>query len=203
MVQWIGGTPRVFRLTNDVFQNPDHDDNKEYIKKLIKLEIGNYSDINNFIHRSKAKNSRFFDWIGIDYLLREYERFLISKGNLIYYENLSKYKKFIPFDPDSRNRGFDDFPSGNLKRNFVYSLGNIFLSPQSRKNEEYEKMIKKIEKNGTNCEKEIIDRAYNADLIYERGVKILKFIEKRWDTELPFSRETEIKRILFDAQPKI
>jgi len=191
----------LFRLTNKVFQNIGHINAKFNIKNLIDAEIRDFSAINNFIHRSKAKNSRFYDWIGIDYLLREYERFLISKGSIIYYENLNKFKKFIPFNPDIRNFGFNDFPSGSLRVNFAYSLGNIFLSPQSRQNDEYEKIIQKIKKNGTNCEKEIIGKKYDANLIYNRGVKILKFIEKRWGTELPFFKEIEIKRILFDALP--
>ena len=190
----------LFRETNKIFRSEHHQKALREINKLTNSETNDHNAISNFVHRAKAQNNRYYDWIGIDYLLREYERFLISKGSLYYFESLNKYKKFLMFNPDIRNYGFSDFPNGELKLNFAYSLGNIFLSPQSRQNEDYKKMCQKIVKNGTNSEKYILEQKYDANFIYNRGIDILKFIQIRWVNKLPLDDDNELQVILFDKK---
>lgn len=193
----------LYRLTNKIFRNGNHDECKATINLLTDRETNNYISIINFVHSSKSHNKRFYDWIGIDYLLREYERFLLSNGDYSYYENLSKYRKLLVYNPEIRNFGFNDFPSGQIRFNFAYSLGNLVLSPSSRKTTDFNTMQTDFVSKGTKSEKEMITNKYNGNFIYNRGVKMLKFVEKRWLTNLPFQSENEIKKILFDAIPKV
>lgn len=193
----------MFRFANKVFGNKllGHKGHIEVVESWIEAETNNYSSISNFIHRAKAKNKRFFDWIGIDYLIREYERYLISEQSIYHFEPLKKYKKVTLYNPIETNYGFGDFPAGSLKENFAYSLGNIFLAPSRRKLGNFSEILFAIQKDGTISEREIIGESYDADFIYKRGLTILKFISKRWGAALPFGNEVEMKRILFDAQP--
>lgn len=192
----------LFRATNKVFTRKHHLNTVIQIKNLTDSETRDHNAISNFIHRAKAQNNRFYDWMGIDYLLREYERYLISGKDLYYYESLHKYKKFLMFNPNIRNYGFDDFKAGTLKYNYGYSVGNIYLSPQNRQNEDYKTICEKIKSNGSQIEKEVLGKKYNTNLIYNRGIKILKFIQLRWNKELPLNSENEIKKILLDAIPQ-
>ena len=184
------------RFTNRLLRENCHMFFLRELENLTEKGIQDYKDITKHIHNSKENNEGFFDWIGIMYLIREYERFLQS-GNFISFEKLTGYKKTKLLDPNSRRPLPQNF-SFQTRRLFENSIGNIVLSKNDRTNISIDDLIIDIDSSGTKSEREFDSNKINPDKIFTRGISLFRFICDRWMINLPLDNDPEMKKILFN-----
>ncbi len=179
---------------------------------VINLDLGTLSTISKLF-----KNSGFYSWKSIKYFLYEYETYLLNKMDGVTkiiskdYFNNSKRTDMVSVEhifPQSENNEYwiKQFEKYNLsERNKLRgSLGNLIplsLSINKKLQDDDFKTKKKRYKIGSYSEMEICSLTenknksmWNADLILERGLKLIKFIEERW--EFKFANNSDRKKFL-------
>jgi hypothetical protein len=162
------------------------------------LEFSKYIEI-----AFESQCEGFYSWNGLKYLLYEYE---------VYLQNISSGKEKISWNYINKSDCIEHIYPQNPKPNswklfykskkieryhLTHSLGNLTLLSISKNselsNESFEYKKKHKDKNGVetgyfNGSYSEIEIAQCVDWlplsIYERGVKILAFMEDRWDIEI-------------------
>lgn len=162
----------------------------------------NWQNIFNHIHRNRAINKRFYDWNGIKYTLWEWERRLQGDNKPVLLDYL-KVETHLIYDVEgeywndasfAKIRGERD--RENIKT-LCYSLGNISINKSKRQSNTFEKMKLNMS-NGSYSDADIA-KNYNEwtdKSILHRGLRILKFIEERWNVNYSdiSPNELELKR---------
>lgn len=160
--------------------------------------------------------SGFYQWRAIKYLLFEYEKSIQSKSKSKkdkinwseYSQEINDYdsvEHIYPQNPKAECWQFD-YSNYNAKERKALSnsLGNLLaLSKQKNSSLQNDCFVKKIEKSesyvgyryGSYSENEVAKQnSWTPDDIYTRGLKLLNFIEQRW--ELDLGNDNDRARIL-------
>jgi len=165
--------------------------NNENIKSLVDLDF-----FKRYLDElfENTKYNGFLDWkTGLEYFLHEYE---ISLNNdLEISDDFSKFEIELIFPqsdnydkrPDSWEKEFIYY-SSKEKRNLCYSLGNMIIVNKRTKKEK-EKIQnssfedrREIYENGLYNEQELLNyKKWTASSILKRGIKLLEFMENRWN----------------------
>lgn len=190
---------QIMRLINQFYRNSI---TKSHLKIKINEFTSKYIDfenLNNHIHNNRQRNSKFYDWNGIRYLLWNYEAFLSNKKT---YEldDSSKYNVDLIF-PD--NYGFGaQFPNvvknryGENVDTLKYSLGNVTFTKRTNKPLPFHQ-LKQLLLNGSFNDRKIAEYKDWSDInILNRGLDILNFIEERWEVKI--GSENQKKTLLIE-----
>lgn len=154
----------------------------------------------------------FYSWRDLRYFLYEYEYTLFEKYKIekLDWGMLTKVVKdkitvehILPQSPTKyywRNQ-FRQFTPEEIKT-LSASLGNLLPLSQSinssLQNDPFEDKKARGYTNGSHSEIEVSKEAdWDAKRIYERGIKLLRFMEKRWDFE--FESQDQIDELLHIA----
>ena len=166
----------------------------------------------------------YYRWVGLRYLLYEYEDSLVEKfGNAqkkVDYFKVSERDKvsiehIYPQTPDNEywNERFGAYFEDE-KRALTGSLGNLMLLSMSinsqlqndsypdkksdKRNEEGE-LVRCGYSTGSHSENQVSNDYddWNAEAILDRGMKLLGFIEKRWNVKFP-DEEAKRKMLFID-----
>jgi uncharacterized protein with ParB-like and HNH nuclease domain len=191
---------------------PDEDTGEEYF---------DYSHFQKYIQKKMQNGGGFYSWNGLRYFLYEYEMDKVDqRGNqridwkLIVKGDKDKIsiEHIYPQTPNLKcwKEAFQGIKKKNLEL-LTGSLGNLLPLSQSinsslqndcfvdKKNPKYNERKEKIRqgyKDGSHSEIEVAEyEDWNAETILERGLKLLGFMEKRWD--LKFQGEAEKIELLF------
>lgn len=164
---------------------------------------------------SKNKKKGFYAWKGLKHFLYEYELYLNSKTDedlKVKWEEIENRKREDSIEhifPQTANneywtKHFKDF-NNNEKRILCHSLGNLVLISKP-KNSSLKNNSFPVKRDGNNnkyksyrfgsySEIEVSENQdWNAETILNRSIKLLNFIEKRW--EIIIGKEDEKKRML-------
>lgn len=181
-------------------------------------------DINTIIVNFIARTSKRFDsgqgyygWRDLRYFLYEYESYLSVENNIqkIYWQMFSKVEKdritiehILPQTPSNwywRNQ-FRNFNKDEIKI-LSGSLGNLLPLAQSinssLQNDSFPEKKNPTAKrrgyiNGSHSEIEIAqEEDWTPDSILSRGLKLLTFMEERWDFNLTREQKYELLHISF------
>ncbi len=161
----------------------------------------------------------FYDWNYVGYFLFEYDLYLKeqSKGNTgkaINWNEYTKYKKdYVSVEhiyPQTANKEcwqklFGKFTT-TQRANLRNSLGNL-LPLSTQRNSSFQNNCFEDKKDdgkgggyyvGSYSEAEINKEAeWNADKILERGLKLLEFMEKRWNLQITQSEKKKLLHLEF------
>jgi hypothetical protein len=181
----------------------------------------NYTYFQNFIEKKFKSGGGFYNWNGLRYFLYEYEMEKVRQrgSQKIDWKLFVKGEKdkvsiehIYPQTPDNKcwKESFKDYKKQE-KHYFQGTLGNLLPLSQSinsslqndcfvdKKKPKYNDKKEKIRQgysDGSHSEIEVSNYPdWNADTILERSIKLLEFMEKRWD--LKFANETEMAKLLF------
>lgn len=146
-----------------------------------------YLEIDRKTKTDINKKKGYVIWYGLEYLLQEYEMSLQA----VDIQSQHKFGKRI------ERIYMEDCFDKNYRYNPSYSLGNLFLTNRKLPiNFPVDVRKEKLEA-GTKMEQEfaeMIDKYSSIDTIKERGLKLLTFIEQRWNVLI----EDDIKeKLLF------
>lgn len=164
------------------------------------------SNFKNYIDDKYNNDEGFYAWNGLNYFLYEYELHLQqqargeSKVKWVDVKN-ETIEHIFPQNPSdaSWKKDVSDAVGGKKKRVYrlLHSLGNLLLLSQSKNttlsNKEFLVKVRSMDKNGAEIgyfngsysEIEISNKdRWTARDIEERGIKMLKFIEDRWNINL-------------------
>jgi len=168
----------------------------------------------NHVQKMYERDLGFYSWKGLKYFLYEYEEDLQNKAKgsvKISWEEFNKRKKEETIEhiyPQTPNKecwkiGFDKFDNSE-KNKLVNSLGNLLLLSKSKNSSMQNDCFvdKKKQKNNEtgyfNGSYSEIEVAQNEDWTFKeilnRGLKLLKFMEDRWDFEI--GSEEKKKKLL-------
>jgi len=181
----------------------------------------NYTYFQNFIEKKFKSGGGFYNWNGLRYFLYEYEMEKVRQrgSQKIDWKLFVKGEKdkvsiehIYPQTPDNKcwKESFKDYKKQE-KHYFQGTLGNLLPLSQSinsslqndcfvdKKKPKYNDKKEKIRQgysDGSHSEIEVSNYPdWNADTILERSIKLLEFMEKRWD--LKFENETAMAVLLF------
>ena len=161
------------------------------------------SDVKNAVRVFLAKMDRrfiskdgFYDWRNLKYFLYEYEYSIAVKEEeeKLSWALLNKVVKdrvtvehILPQKPDTPywRDHFIQYSDEEIKT-LSASLGNMLPLSKSKnsklQNEGFDEKKKRGYKTGCYCELEVAKfRIWDAQHIYDRGIKLLEFMEERWD----------------------
>jgi len=161
----------------------------------------------NFIeNKYKKQEEGFYDWNGIKYFLYEYEIYLKAKAKgtiKVGWDDIKtdSIEHIYPQNPDNKSDWGKIFGRHKLnnkeKFRLLHSLGNLLLlsSPKNSELQGYSFDYKKKHQdkhgndtgyfNGSYSEIEVAQYAkWSPEEIYERGLNLLEFMEKRWGIEI-------------------
>jgi len=202
---------RLNERMSDFFYSPE--DSKE--------DYFDYTFFQKFIEKKFKNAGGFYNWNGLRYFLYEYEMekvrqrgsqkidwklFLKSEKDKVSIEHI------YPQTPTHKQwkDNFKDY-SKSKQVYFQGTLGNLLPLSQSinsslqndcfedKKRPKYNEKKEKIRQgyyDGSHSEIEVAgNEIWNPDKILERGIKMLKFMEKRWD--LKFENELSMTELLF------
>jgi len=174
-----------------------------------------------YIEKKFKNDGGFYSWNGLRYLLYEYEMDKVRQrgSQKIDWELFVKSEKdkvsiehIYPQTPDNKcwKNSFKGIKKSNIKF-FQGTLGNLLPLSQSinsslqndcfidKKNPKFDNRNEKIRQgysDGSHSEIEVSGYDdWNPDTIFERGMKLLEFIEKRWNIE--FEDENAKAEVLF------
>lgn len=196
----------LYRIANDFYtDNWSIDKINKYIEELIDGD-GGWFDIEGFknqISELYKKGEGFYSWSGLKYFLYEYELFLMSKtrGNAkVKWEDVNQESIEHIYPQEASNacwkKNFNNF-SPKERGILLNSLGNFLLLSQS-KNSEFQNEcfeFKKGHKDKKGNEIGYFNGSYNEidvakfndwtpDEILKRGLKMLDFMEERWNIKM-------------------
>jgi hypothetical protein len=176
----------------------------------------NYHGFKNYIDRHYKNGYGFFGWNGLHYFLYEYEtEKVMQTGNKkIDWSLFVKSEKdrvsiehIYPQTPDNDywKNAFTNY-SDEQKKYLTGSLGNLLPLSSSKnssmQNDSFPEKKSPSEKfhkgyrDGSHSEIEVAAYTdWNADTILERGLKLLEFMERRWN--IKFSDDKSKKDMLF------
>jgi len=181
----------------------------------------NYTYFQKFIEKKFKSGGGFYNWNGLRYFLYEYEMEKVRQrgSQKIDWKLFVKGEKdkvsiehIYPQTPDNKcwKESFKDYKKQE-KHYFQGTLGNLLPLSQSinsslqndcfvdKKKPKYNDKKEKIRQgysDGSHSEIEVSNYPdWNADTILERSIKLLEFMEKRWD--LKFENETAMAVLLF------
>ena len=202
---------RLNERMSDFFYSPE--DSKE--------DYFDYTFFQKFIEKKFKNAGGFYNWNGLRYFLYEYEMekvrqrgsqkidwklFLKSEKDKVSIEHI------YPQTPTHKQwkDNFKDY-SKSKQVYFQGTLGNLLPLSQSinsslqndcfedKKKPKYNEKKEKIRQgfhDGSHSEIEVAgNEIWNPEKILERGIKMLKFMEKRWD--LKFENELSMTELLF------
>ncbi len=180
-----------------------------------------YEHFKNHISKKFPDDGGFYNWNGLGYFLYEYEMekvrergsakidwMLFVKGE----RDRVSIEHIYPQTPDNKSwkLAFNDFNDDRLKY-FNGTLGNLLPLSQSinsslqndsfvdKKNPKFNERGEKVREgysNGSHSEIEVsVYENWNPENIKDRGLKLLKFMERRW--ELKFENEHAMLDLLF------
>lgn len=158
------------------------------------------------MNRQFISKDGFYSWRGLRYFLYEYEYSLASKYKLdkLSWADLTKVVKdkvtvehILPQTPTKlywRNN-FRQFRPEEIKT-LSASLGNMLPLSQSinskLQNDGFDDKKARGYSNGCHCEVEISkEDSWDAKHIYDRGMKLLSFMETRWDFKFEDTKQKE------------
>lgn len=158
------------------------------------------------MNRQFISKDGFYSWRGLRYFLYEYEYSLASKYKLdkLSWADLTKVVKdkvtvehILPQTPTKlywRNN-FRQFNPEEIKT-LSASLGNMLPLSQSinskLQNDGFDDKKARGYSNGCHCEVEISkEDSWDAKHIYDRGMKLLSFMETRWDFKFEDTKQKE------------
>lgn len=154
-------------------------------------------------------NDGFYSWRDLKYFLYEYEYSLVSKYKIekLQWADLTKVVKgqvtvehILPQTPTKmywRNQ-FRQFTAEEIKT-LSATLGNMLPLSQSinskLQNDSFEEKKERGYYNGSHSEIEVSKEAdWDANKIYERGMKLLRFMEERWNFK--FASQEQMEELL-------
>ncbi|MDD5615185.1 MAG: DUF262 domain-containing HNH endonuclease family protein [Candidatus Methanoperedens sp.] len=199
----------LYRTANDFYSDDlSIDKVNKNIEELIDGddEYDGWFDIEGFknqINDLYKKGEGFYSWSGLNYFLYEYELFLMSKarGNAkVKWEDINheSIEHVYPQEAykDCWKKSFNGF-SSKERGLLLNSLGNFLLLSQS-KNSEFQNECFEFKKehedkkgnqvgyfNGSYSEIDVTKyNDWTPNLILKRGIKMLDFVEERWDIEI-------------------
>lgn len=180
-----------------------------------------YTYFQKFIEKKFKSGGGFYNWNGLRYFLYEYEMEKVRQrgSQKIDWKLFVKGEKdkvsiehIYPQTPDNKcwKESFKDYKKQE-RHFFQGTLGNLLPLSQSinsslqndcfvdKKKPKYNDKTEKIRQgysDGSHSEIEVSNYPdWNADTILERSIKLLEFMEKRWD--LKFEDETAMAELLF------
>lgn len=180
-----------------------------------------YTYFQKFIEKKFKSGGGFYNWNGLRYFLYEYEMEKVRQrgSQKIDWKLFVKGEKdkvsiehIYPQTPDNKcwKESFKDYKKQE-RHYFQGTLGNLLPLSQSinsslqndcfvdKKKPKYNDKTEKIRQgysDGSHSEIEVSNYPdWNADTILERSIKLLEFMEKRW--ELKFEDETAMAELLF------
>lgn len=180
-----------------------------------------YTYFQKFIEKKFKSGGGFYNWNGLRYFLYEYEMEKVRQrgSQKIDWKLFVKGEKdkvsiehIYPQTPDNKcwKESFKDFKKQE-RHYFQGTLGNLLPLSQSinsslqndcfvdKKRPKYNDLKEKIRQgysDGSHSEIEVSNYPeWNGDTILERSIKLLEFMEKRWD--LKFEDETAMAELLF------
>ena len=177
-------------------------------------------DFHNILFKKFAEESGYYGWSGLRYLLFEYEQSLLSQSRQkkVDWDDLLKsdgdklsIEHIYPQTPiEAWEVPFAGVRPAD-RRFYNGSLGNLVLLSMSinsslqndsfddKKRPQFDKHNRKIRNgfsDGSHSEIEVAQNAsWGPEQIKSRGLKILRFMEERWDFE--FKDEAECEKLLF------
>jgi len=195
---------------------------RERVEGWVVTETGyNIAPFKTYLERKFNNNYGYYDWNGLRYFLYEYEleqvqRFGNKKIDWALFTKSSKDKVSIehiyPQTPTDKAwiNAFKQY-SDKERAILTNSLGNLLplsnsinsslqndnfeLKKREKVNEKGE-IIRRGYSNGSHSEIEVSKYAeWNATSILKRGMKLLTFMEKRWD--IKFENDMKKKELLF------
>jgi uncharacterized protein with ParB-like and HNH nuclease domain len=154
-----------------------------------------------------SKRNGYYDWPGLKYLLYEYEEYIqAEESQKVKWSTPNSIEHIYPqSDADQDWKKVFKAFSPKEKKILCNSLGNFVLlrGPKNSHLSNYSFAYKKKHDgedgsiigyiNGSHSEIEVSQyRNWNAQSIYKRGMKILKFVEGRWNIKLSSSEKKEL-----------
>lgn len=192
-----------------------------YVPEESEETYFDYTYFQKFIEKKFKSGGGFYNWNGLRYFLYEYEMEKVRQrgSQKIDWKLFVKGEKdkvsiehIYPQTPDNKcwKENFKDYKK-QVRHYFQGTLGNLLPLSQSinsslqndcfvdKKKPKYNDKKEKIRQgysDGSHSEIEVSNYPeWNADTILERSLKLLKFMEKRWD--LKFEDETAMAELLF------
>ena len=168
-----------------------------------------WKNIFNHIHRNRAINKRFYDWNGVKYTLWEWERYLQRNNEPILTDD-SKVEIYKIYDAEGEYRNDASFAQVRRGKDSVsllklcYSLGNISINKSQRASNTFGKMKSNMS-SGSYSDTDIAEnyREWTDKTIFQRGLRILEFIEERWNvaySDIPASDlQLKKRQLLLDG----
>lgn len=192
-----------------------------YTPKDSKESYFDYTYFQKFIDKQFKSGGGFYNWNGLRYFLYEYEMEKVRQrgSQKIDWKLFVKSEKdkvsiehIYPQTPTHKcwKKNFKDYKKSQ-RVYFIGTIGNLLPLSQSinsslqndcfvnKKNPKYNEKNEKIRqgyKDGSHSEIEVAEyEEWNPDNILNRGLKLLKFMERRW--ELKFENELAMAKLLF------
>ena len=207
------GNNRFYKYANEFYKNKDIDKLIESIKDELYKDENKYKwiNMNNFIDEIEdlfKYNDGWYSWKYLNYFLYEYEIYLQKEK---FKEDCQKIKwdeinreSIEHIYPESSNlECWKDIFKGKNKK-YLHSLGNLLLLSTSKNASVGNKCFnekKERYKSGSYSEIEVAQyEKWTPKEIYERGMKLLDFLSKRWELEIS---EEEKEKLLFIRRDEI
>ena len=199
------GSNDFYRLANDYYK--DNQTLDDVIKIIVDFtnEKRKTDEFKGYIeeHFRDKKLNGFYSWDGIKYFLYEYELYLMSKAkgsdSKVSWDEFNNRKKeetvehIYPQTPDDWT-DFDKYNGTDKEHLLCHTLGNLLLLSRSKnsvlQNKPFEAKKKDIDSegngkgyyNGSYSEIEVAQEPqWTEQEILRRGIKMLEFMEKRWN----------------------
>lgn len=174
-----------------------NDLNKITDEWLMKNGIFNYQPFKNYITRLYNDNKGFYGWSDLKYFLYEYECETVENNgnpkidwNIFIQKNKKDHfsiEHIYPQTPDDEywHRMFKDYNDDEIKY-LTNSLGNLLPLSQSInseiQNKKYSNKKERFSKSSYSSIEVSQDYTdWNPNNIKDRGIKLLNFMEKRWN----------------------
>lgn len=176
------------------------------------------NDFHNYLYRLFDSGRGYYGWAGLRYFLYEYELSLSPRAKKVEWEDLLKSGKdritiehiYPQTETPEWAVAFNDIEP-ERRPHYGGSLGNLLLlsgsvnsslqnvSFANKKTARYvgDRIVRDGYSNGSHSEIEIVERWKNwgPDEIRERGLKLLRFMEERWN--FTFQSDDIKERLLF------
>ena len=178
------------------------------------------NDFRNILYKKFESGSGYYGWSGLRYFLYEYELSLLSESRQkkVDWRDLLKTPKdkisiehIYPQTETSEWANVFEGVEAETRRNYNATLGNLLLlsvainsslqndSFPEKKQAKYNSSGQKIRSgysDGSHSEIEVSQKTgWGPQQIYERGVRLLSFMEERWDFK--YGNDEERKELLF------